>query len=345
MKLLSEFPRDDVLSELLRSMRVRSSIYCHSHLTAPWGFRIDARPVASFHLVMEGRCWLGVPGSIRPLLLVNGDLVILPHGHAHQLSDERGQHVRALDEIVASNSDDRWRLRYGGNGRRTELLCGGFAIEECDGLPLLATLPSVIHVRGRDGQPADWLEPVLAMLRRELTAAHPGVEAIVTRLTDVLLVQAIRGHRPRLDGFGLPASGSFTDPQIASALRIIHEQPDRVWTVNALAAHVAMSRSAFSARFRQVIGESPIRYLMRFRLATAAERLRTSGESLVDIALETGYASDAALSKAFKRNFGVSPGAYRQAARDSALATLPAPLLKDTIPRAPSTMVSQNSSG
>jgi AraC-like DNA-binding protein len=132
-------------------------------------------------------------------------------------------------------------------------------------------------------------------------------------MTDVLLAQAICQYRPSFAGFHSPRLTTVKDPQIAGALRLMHEQPHRAWTASALATCVAMSRSAFSARFRLVIGEPPMRYLTRYRLARAAHRLRTSGESLMDIALQTGYASDVALSTAFKRYFGISPGAFRHA--------------------------------
>ena len=314
MKLVSEYPRDDVLSELLRSIRVCSTVYCHSELTAPWGFRVDAQAMASFHLVLEGACWLEVQDGEHPIPLTSGDLVILPRGQTHQLRDDLSRRVRALKEIIASHAaGDGLHLRYGGSGARTELLCGSFVIEDRDALPVLAALPPVLHVQSQNGRPAEWLETMLTLIRQETTSGHLGGEAVVTKLTDVLLAQAIRQYRPSFAGFHSPGLTTVKDPQIAGALRLMHEQPHRAWTASALATCVAMSRSAFSARFRLVIGEPPMRYLTRYRLTRAADRLRTSGESLVDIALQTGYASDVALSKAFKRYFGMSPGAFRHA--------------------------------
>jgi len=297
---------------------VCSTVYCHSELTAPWGFRVDAQAMASFHLVIEGACWLEVHGDERPIPLKSGDLVMIPRGQAHQLRDDLSRRVRALEELIASHATtDGRHLRYGGSGARTELLCGGFVIEDRDALPVLAALPPVIHVQSQNGRPAEWLQTMLALVRHELASGYPGGEAVVAKLTDALLAQAIRQYRPSVDGFHTPGLAAVKDPQIAGALRLMHEQPQRAWTASALAAHVAMSRSAFAARFRLVIGESPMRYLTRYRLARAADRLRTSGESLVDIALQTGYASDVALSKAFKRHFGVSPGAFRHATRQA----------------------------
>lgn len=330
MKQVSNFFPNDVLSELLRSIRVHSTIYCHSELTAPWGFRVDARAVASFHLVIEGTCWLEVQDGARPILLTKGDLVVLPHGHAHQVRDDLRHPARSLDDLIAMHmvADGR-PLRYGGSGALTELLCGGFIIEDRDALPILAALPPVLYVQSQNSQPHEWLPAVIALLCNEIAAGNPGGEAVVTRLMDVLLAQAIRLYQPDLDGFRLPSLGILKDPQIASALRLIHEDPQCAWTANGLAARVAMSRSAFSTRFRLIIGESPMRYLTRYRLTKAADRLRTSGDSLLDIALQTGYASDVALSKAFKRYFGASPGAYRRSVQDVSPSMSATPLAHD----------------
>jgi hypothetical protein len=134
VKRVSGYPQDDVLSELLRSLRVCSTIYCHSELTAPWGFRVDARARASFHLVLEGVCWLEVQDGERPVPLGSGDLVMLLRGQTHQLRDDLRHRVRPLEELIAAHATaDGQRLRYGGHGARTELLCGGFVIEDREG--------------------------------------------------------------------------------------------------------------------------------------------------------------------------------------------------------------------
>ena len=322
MKLATYFPRDDVLNELLRFLRVRSSFYCYSELAEPWGFRISERASATFHLVTRGGCWLEVQDGDQPRWLASGDLVILPHGHAHQLRDDLSRHVVPLEELVSSRAGaDARYLRHDGLDECTALLCGGFTIEDRDALPVLAALPVVIHIQREDGEPDPWLENIAALLRHEITTLHPGAEAVITRLMDVLLTQTIRRYRTDLEGFRMSNFGARKDPQIAAALQLIHQQPGYAWTAKALAARVAMSRSAFASRFLQLVGVSPMRYLTRYRLARAADRLRTSGEALHDIARQTGYGSDVALSKAFKRHFGLPPGAYRTAAEPPSLPT------------------------
>jgi transcriptional regulator GlxA family with amidase domain len=151
------------------------------------------------------------------------------------------------------------------------------------------------------------------LLRHELTSGYPGSEAVVTRLADLLLAQAVRMSGADLDGFRASGRVALQDAQIATALRLMHDRSHHAWTIGELARCVAMSRSAFATRFKLLTGEAPMHYLTRYRLARAADRVRTSTDSLSEIALQTGYASDVALSKAFRRHFGMAPGAYRGA--------------------------------
>ena len=325
MKRASEFPQDDVLSELLRALRVRSTAYCYSQMTAQWGFRVEAQAIATFHFIVSGDCWIEVQDLDHPIRLQSGDLVLVPRGHAHQVRDDLRAPVQPLQQLIASYAgDDGRRLRYGGDGARTELLCGYFDLEHVAALSALEFLPPVVHLRSQDGRPAAWLETILELLLQEMTCGSPGSEAVVIRLIDVLLAQALRTFKPGLDDNLPPGPLALADREIATALRPIHDQPEHPWTTNELAERVAMSRSAFAARFRHLTGESPMRYVAHCRLARAAELLSRTNTTLLDIALQTGYSSDVALSKAFRRQFGLAPGDYRKASPCRALAALPA---------------------
>lgn len=313
METLTVFQRADPVTELLRFVRVQSTVYCRSEMHAPWGFRVAARDTASFHLLTEGDAWLEVDGVEEPIRLAAGDLVILPNGRAHQLRDDPTSSIRLLDDILATHPVPNGRLRYGGSGPRTALLCGGFAIDGRRVHPSLASLPPVLYVRGRRGAPVPWLEATLRLITTEMTAAYPGAETVVMRLTDVLLVQAIRGWLAGLGNGRTAALRGLADPRIGRAVRLLHDHPEREWSLARLSSVATMSQSAFSARFRELLGESPMRYLARTRLARAAEYLRSGDDSLFAIAGRTGYESDVSLSKAFKRHFGVPPGSYRRA--------------------------------
>ena len=305
-------PTVDPVSDLLRSVRVQSTVYCRSSLYVPWGFRVEAKASASFHLLTDGEAWLEVDGLQAPIRLSTGDLVILPNGRGHQLRDELTSPVPLLDDILATHPVSSGQLRYGGSGSRASLLCGGFSVDGRAVHPLLAGLPPVLHIRGHDDEPAPWLARTLDLIRAEMTSADPGADAVVTRLTDVLLVQAIRRSLATATNGDAPALRGLLDPRIGRAVRAIHREPGRQWALANLARDATMSPSAFSARFRRLTGESPMRYVARTRLARAAEYLRDSEDSVLTIAGRTGYHSDISLSKAFKRQFGVAPGTYRK---------------------------------
>ena len=312
MELLRDGGDTDVVSEVLRSLRVRSTVWCRSQLRAPWGFGTDARGTAAFHVVTAGCCWLQVEGDGAQRRLDAGDLVVLPTGRRHWLRDDPATPAPALERLLARHPlDEQRRLRGGGRGPRTDLLCGGFALEGGDAHPLLVALPPVIHVRGVRGRPLPWVAATLRLVGAETDATAPGSEAVVGRLADALLTQALRVAAAELDAADGGQVRALRDPHIAAAVRLIHGQPQRPWTVGELAAEVALSRSAFAARFRELVGEPPMRYVIRARLAHAAGLLDATDVSLAEIARRTGYESEFSFGRAFKRAFGVAPGAYR----------------------------------
>jgi AraC-like DNA-binding protein len=312
MDLLSDFDAPDPVSEVLRAVRIRSAVYCRSVLGAPWGFGVTADGNPAFHVVTTGTCWLEVDGEPDQLPLTAGDLVVLPTGRRHWLRDDPATPATELEELLATTPpDEHHRLRYGGRGSRTGLLCGGFALEGGAAHPVLRVLPATVLIRGVNGHPVPWLAATLALLSAETASAAPGAEEVVSRLADALLAQALRVALAELqssDGAGVLA---LRNRQMATAIELIHRRPDHAWTVGELAAEVALSRSAFSARFRQLIGESPKRYITRTRLAHAATLLQQTDASLAEIALKVGYGTEFSFAKAFKRAFGIAPGTYR----------------------------------
>jgi AraC-like DNA-binding protein len=280
-------------------------------MSAPWGFGVQAHGDPAFHVVTEGRCWLEADGEPDQIPLAAGDLALLATGIRHWVRDEPATPVTELEEILSATPiGQHRRLRYGGSGPVTGLLCGGFAAEGGAAHPVLRALPPVVVIRGASGRPVPWLSATLGLLRAETAAEAPGAEEVVARLADVLLTQALRAALNQLRSSGGPGLLALGDPQIASAIELIHGRPEYGWTVGELASKVALSRSAFSARFRKLVGESPLRYLARTRLTHAAMLLRTDA-SLAQIAARAGYGTEFSFSKAFKRTFGISPGAYR----------------------------------
>jgi AraC family transcriptional regulator, alkane utilization regulator len=312
LRTLGSFPEPDGLSQLLLRLTVSSTVYCLSHMTAPWCFKVAARSRPAFHLLTAGSAWLEVEGQPTSIRVSAGDLLILPRGDAHMVRDSPKSPVQWLDSILQDTPPVNGQLNHGGGGERSELLCGGFAVDQLTGRPLLEALPTVVHLRGSEGRAPEWLVGLIRMIATEMDASGPGSEAVVTRLTDALLAQALRRCLLEVDQ-KMSTTTPISDPNIARALRLVRDHPDQHWTVPKLSAAVSMSRSAFAERFRSATGESPMQHLTRYRMARAAEYLRATNAGVREIARLTGYDSEVTVTKAFRRHFGVAPGAYRKA--------------------------------
>jgi len=325
MKLLTELTGEDALSDVLSLVYVGGAVYCRSDLRPPWAFSIDRKPIAGFHAVARGCGWLKVEGQDGELAVSAGDLVLLPHGHAHVIRDDPGTQSAPLEQIVAANPlENGIRLKMGDRGPLTVLLCGGFELEGGALNPFLANLPSVIHIRASKRRRIPWLEMTLRQLDLETRTIGPGGQTLISRLSDILFIQAVRAY---FNGFAGEHHAAGTDSrwiralkdrQIGAAIALLHRQPEHRWRVSSLASKVGMSRSSLSARFHQLVGDPPLKYLAKWRTLRAAWILRTSDATLAEIATRVGYESEIALSRAFKRFMGVSPGAYRRQKRGGA---------------------------
>jgi AraC family transcriptional regulator, alkane utilization regulator len=309
-----DFSGADLVGGLMRDLRVQSTILCRSELSAPWGFAVRPRDLAAFHVVLRGECFLEIEGVDGGVRLEAGDLVILPYGQGHVVRDDEASAVTALDDLLSAGQFDGYELRHGGGGHVTELLCGGFAVDGREESGLLAALPPFLVVRGEGGRSIAWLADLLGLMKRELEASRPGGREIVDRLADLLLAQALRTFLTASEA-ELPPLRALEDRHVATAVWLVHERPEHAWTVTELASKAAMSRSAFAGRFRELIGEPPMHYVRRRRLARAAEYLRANDRSIAEIARLSGYESAVSLTKAFEREFGVPPGRYRELQR------------------------------
>ena len=306
----------DVLTDVLEAAGLKSGIYGRLDLTAPWGLSFDCA-AAHFYVVTRGTCWLEA-GEGGPIQLGGGDFVLLPKGSPHAIKDAPATPALPIEQALAScdraNSDARpdGIVRYGGGGAATTLAGGFFSTESGSQNLLFASLPPVLHVKGDAGTTVRWLEANLQFVASEMASGEPGFETIVSRLADILVVQAVRAHLAEKGGESKGWLRALVDPQIGRALSLIHEKPEDDWTVESLASKVGMSRSPFAARFAQLVEEPPLRYLTRWRMQKASRLLETSHAGLAVIAKRVGYDAEAAFSKAFKRYIGVPPGAYRR---------------------------------
>src|SRR6266568_586573 len=303
----------DALGDALHFLRMSGTSYCTSELTAPWALQL---PVVegglTFHVLTSGRCWLEVTGAERRLL-EPGDLALVPHGEGHRLSSKPGVAARRIDDLPHERVSDRYKiLRHGGGGAPTSLICGAVRFDHPAAHRLIGALPKVIHVHASSGRSQDWLESTLRFMAAEAKELRPGGETVITRLADILVIQAIRswiGNDPAARAGWL---GALQDPQIGRAIALIQREPERDWTLASLAREVSMSRSAFAARFTELAGEPAMRYVARWRMHVAVGWLKEDRAVVGELAGRLGYRSEAAFSRAFKRLIGASPGAVRR---------------------------------
>ena len=300
----------DVLTDVLNSLRLRSSLFSRTELSPPWGMHFTPQSLAAFHVIDRGKGWLKLDDESTFYPLVAGEVVVLPHGDQHSLVNDPASPLVDVP-LYYNGQHDCESARYGEHPTHV-LLCGTFHFENPNAHPLLSLLPKVIRVSPeRNGS----LTTILAMLASESISTRPGTETILRRLTDILFVHILRTW---IENQSEPVSdwlGALRDPQIGQALALIHSQPEQAWTVNELAKSVAMSRTAFSTRFTGLVGEPPVHYLTHWRIQRATLLLNDSALALKDIAQRTGYGSEIAFNKAFKREMGVAPGQYRRSLR------------------------------
>ena len=309
---------DDPLGEALHFLRVTGSFYCRSELTAPWGLAMPAWPACLwFHIVTVGRCLLEVDGD-EPRELRPGDLALVPHGQGHALRSDPG--ALTLDVVgIEHEFHNRYAvLRHGGGGSPTTLVCGAVRLDHPAALHIVPLLPRVIHVEPTGAPHAEWMQSTLRLVAAEAAGVRPGGEAVLTRLSDILVIQALRSwieHDPAAQRGWL---GALRDRQIGRAISLIHRDPAREWTLTSLASELAMSRSAFAARFTELVDEPAMHYVTRWRMQVARSWLAEDGATVAEVAGRLGYRSEAAFSRAFKRTIGTSPGAVGAGARGRA---------------------------
>jgi AraC family transcriptional regulator, alkane utilization regulator len=311
-KTVAGYAGEDAAERLVRDLRIGSSVLCRSVMAAPWGFGIAGRDVGSFHMLLEGRGWLQVEESAGPIALGAGDVVVLPTGSAHWMRDSPGSTAPPLTSILATHDVTDGELRFGGDddGPVTEVVCGLFSFETDLRAPWMGMLPPVVVSEAAPGDDG-WRPAVIRALREEARKSTEGGSTVVNRLLESLIGDALRAELARSFGGADASQQGLADPRVGRALAKLHEHPEQPWTIRGLAEVAVMSRSAFSDRFRALVGVAPIRYLAELRLARAARLLRSTDATVADVARSVGYSSEETLSRAFKARFGEAPSVFR----------------------------------
>ena len=264
-----------------------------------------------FHVVTSGTCTIDVEGTTRRVSA--GDLVLVPHGTGHRAWGTAAAPTPVVWDLPHEYLSDQYAvLRHGGGGAVTNVVCGGVRFDHPGAHHLLEALPPIIHIEASRSTRMDWMRATLELLGDETRQVSPGSDAVVSRLCDIVVIQAIRTWIERDPAARSGWIGALHDEQIGAAIARVHAEPERDWTVASLAAEVAMSRSTFAARFTQLVGEPAMNYVTRWRMLVAADRLQSSDATVAAVAAAVGYESEAAFSRAFKRVIGTSPGAARR---------------------------------
>ena len=319
----------DVLSEVLKVVKLEGAVYFNGEFSAPWSFRSPASRrlahylapgaghVIIYHLITEGHGYAATRNSPR-LLLGPGDIVVFPHGDAHVIGHGNGRAAldaeRELERILAQGLK---LVQMGGGGEITRIICGYMACDPRLSKLFLAGLPPLFKINIRNDTSGQWLENSIRFSVSEAGASHAGGEAVLAKLSEALFVETLRRYIAQLPQEQTGWLAGARDPEVGNALALIHKRPEHRWTLADLAREAGLSRSVLAERFHHYLGEPPMAYLTRWRLQLGAQRLMATSYSVAQVAAEVGYESESAFNRAFKREFGLPPARYRTEAKAS----------------------------
>ena len=314
----------DALSDVLRLVRLTGAVFLDAEFSAPWcigepsGVEVclEQMPLAQhviiYHLVTEGTCQVALAGE-APRSAGSGDLVVIPGGEKHALGSDLSQPRADGARLVVQRAPDEVpQVRHGGGGAVTKMVCGYLACDSALFKTMLAPLPRIMIVNMRDGPGAQWLTSSIRFSLAESSAQRAGAGTVLAKLSELMFVEAIRRHIESLPADQTGWLAGLRDRFVGKSLALMHARPARPWTVDELSGMVGLSRSALAERFTGLVGTPPMQYLTRWRLQLAADLLRSTRRSAGAIGAEVGYESEAAFNRAFKRELGVTPAAWRR---------------------------------
>lgn len=318
----------DVLSEMLKAVKLDGAVFFHGEFSAPWCVRqpdgcsmasylsASSSHVIIFHLLTEGRGYARIEGNGRPVSLSPGDIVMFPHGDAHLMGN--GPPVTPVDSTAQLQqvlAEGKMVSQFGGGGELTKLICGYMACDSQLCQMFLSGLPPLLKINMRDTPSGRWLEDTLRYSVQQADASGPGAIAVVAKLSEALFADTLRRYIETLPASQTGWLAGVRDPDIGKALALLHKQPAHAWTIASLAEAVGLSRSVLADRFRHYLSDTPMGYLTRWRLQLAAQMLSSTSKSVAQVAGEVGYESEPSFNRAFKREIGIPPAQFRSQSR------------------------------
>jgi AraC-like DNA-binding protein len=314
----------DAISEILNGVKLNGAVFFSAELSAPWGFSTppshvmrekfapDATHLVLYHLLIDGS-GIAQMDDGRAVTLAPGDIVVFPHGDPHHMASSGDTRPPFPNYGISAKiaARDLSPLRAGGGGSVSRFVCGYMTCDPHLSRPILSGLPPVFKVNVRTDASGHWLESSVLHLVEEAGSGRVGSEAMLAKLSEALFVDTLRRY---VDGLPEQQRGWLAgarDPVVGKSLALMHTRVAHPWTIADLADEVGISRSALVERFSRYLTQPPMAYLTRWRLQLAAESLLKTSRGVVDIASDVGYQSEAAFSRAFRREFGQPPGRYR----------------------------------
>ncbi|MGJ7504255.1 AraC family transcriptional regulator [Variovorax sp. ZT5P49] len=312
----------DVLSDVLRTIRLEGALFLNGDMRAPWCFKVPksadmaqvlkpgAPRLAICHLVLQGQCWAQLQGA-EPIRVNAGEVIAVPHGDPHVLGSHLRHAAVDVEHVVRPQVPAVQRIRYGGDGDRTVLVCSWLTYEGDAPNPVMSNLPGLFITALRSRPAGPWIEQSVNFVLGDAAARAPGSEMLVAKVAELLFAEVVRGYIESMPANNPGWLAGLRDPHVGRCLALMHGEPARAWTVEALAQESHISRSVLADRFTELVGAPPMHYLAHWRMILAAGMLRRDQANLARIAEGVGYESEAAFNRAFKREYGVSPGVWR----------------------------------
>jgi AraC-like DNA-binding protein len=314
----------DALSDVLRLVGLSGGVFLDAEFTEPWSvagqlapvlcrpFMAQPEHVICFHYLLEGACRVEAEGG-PSCDLATGDVVVLPGNDAHIFRSARARTPVSIADLLQLPNRELGvaRIQHGGGGARTRMVCGFLGGNE-QLHPLLANLPPVMTLRLKSLPSGEWMAQTFAYAARTMADGDPGAATVLAKMSELMFVEAVRLHLSLLPPEHTGWLAGLRDPAVGRALALMHTQLDREWTSESLAQAVNLSRSMFAERFTRLIGVPPMRYLLNWRVQVAMQQLRETRQSVAQIAFGVGYESEAAFTRAFRRELGLPPAAWRR---------------------------------